>query len=81
MNEHFYVTLDHAAAELGVTAITLFARAVRGTFWVGVLGTTWVTTREEVERIRSERVESPAPASPVPGPMAASDPTVAERRP
>lgn len=57
MDDSYYVTLDQAADELGVSAIDLFAQAVRGTVWAGVIGTTWVTTRQELERIRSERLQ------------------------
>lgn len=56
MDRSYYVTLDEAADDLGVTAIALFARAARGTVWAGLVGTTWVTTHQEVERIRSERL-------------------------
>jgi hypothetical protein len=48
------LTLDQAAAELGVAPIALFARASRGVFWTGLVGRTWVTTRQEVTRIGSE---------------------------
>lgn len=56
MHERYYVTLDQAADELGVSAVDLFAKAVHGIVWVGLIGTTWVTTRQEIERVRSERL-------------------------
>jgi hypothetical protein len=50
------VTLDQAAGELGTTAIALFAHAARGIIWAGLVGDKWITTRQEVERYRRERL-------------------------
>ena len=50
------VTLDQAAGELGTTAIALFAHAAHGIIWAGLVGDKWITTRQEVERYRRERL-------------------------
>jgi hypothetical protein len=47
---------DQAAGELGITPIALVAHPARGTIWAGIVGETWITTRQEVERYRRERL-------------------------
>jgi hypothetical protein len=50
------VTLDQAAGELGTTAIALFAHAARGITWAGLVGEVGITTRQDVERYRRDRL-------------------------
>ena len=50
------VALNEAADELGLARVTLRAQAGRGILVARNLGTTWITTRKEVERYRREHL-------------------------
>jgi hypothetical protein len=53
------ITLAEAAAELGIASVTLRAAVGRGRLRARLIGKTWVTTRDEVERYRRESLGQP----------------------
>lgn len=50
------LTLAEAAELLGRSATTLRAQAVAGRLRARLIGKTWITTRDEVERYRRENL-------------------------
>jgi excisionase family DNA binding protein len=50
------MTLAEAADELGIAASTLRHQASTGRLRARLIGKTWVTTRDEVERYRREQL-------------------------
>ncbi len=50
------MTLDKAAESLGIAAVTLRAAIARSRFAARKFGTTWVTTKDEVERYRRDNL-------------------------
>lgn len=66
MNLDDVIDLATAADELGLAASTLRHQAQAGRLDAKVVGKTWITTREEVERYRREnlgQVGRPGPSS------------------
>jgi hypothetical protein len=49
-------SLEEAGAELGVSAETLRTQVRRGRLRARLVGKTWITTRDEVERYRRENL-------------------------
>lgn len=48
--------LNQAAAELGLAPVTLRAQAANGRFLAKKIGSTWITTSQEIERYRREQL-------------------------
>jgi hypothetical protein len=61
MDDLDILTLAEAAEELGLAPVTLRAQAARGVLRTRLIGKTYITTRDELERYRREHLGQRGP--------------------